>query len=162
MLKASTRGHGCGQRKSTRLCSGVRYEPPRVAVLALVLLSDDAELRQRPCPVRVEGARLHRRPEAVLRPGPLGLVSEIGGTRMNEAVATVALGEFAEGMPWEIVRDYQIYAEKHSCPHCVWSVGQIVCPLVVRALNEAGHNETGVCLACILDAAKELEKSHAL
>ncbi len=33
-----------------------------------------------------------------------------------------------------------------------------ICPRVVIASNEGGHNTTGVCLDCILEAAKTLPK----
>jgi len=55
------------------------------------------------------------------------------------------------------------------CKHCGppyqrmatdWSRGRtetvVVCPRMVIAVNEGGHNSTGVCLDCILEAAAGL------
>jgi len=56
------------------------------------------------------------------------------------------------------------------CPHCygermvthtrfdnsTYDTREWTCPRVVVALNEAGCNSTGVCLDCILDAAKKI------
>jgi hypothetical protein len=43
------------------------------------------------------------------------------------------------------------------CQHCVKvTLRSYVCPKVVVAVNEGGYNSTGVCLNCIIDAAKEL------
>jgi hypothetical protein len=40
----------------------------------------------------------------------------------------------------------------HECyTETVWT-----CPRVVVATNEAGHNSTGVCLDCILEAARSV------
>lgn len=75
-----------------------------------------------------------------------------------------------EGGPWTIELDHECSGSGGGapCKHChtiktetrtnayggkylklVW-----VCPRVVIARNEGGYNSTGVCLDCILEAAK--------
>jgi hypothetical protein len=80
-----------------------------------------------------------------------------------------AVGELNEGMPWSLETDFIIPVGPgelaEPCRHCVplepgdprvsgEPAGRYVaCPAVVRARNEAGHNVTDVCLACILEGA---------
>lgn len=77
-------------------------------------------------------------------------------------------GSMWEGGPWEIEYDHECSkngggrpckhchgeriviherSDKSTYPETLWT-----CPRVVVAYNEAGHNSTGVCLDCILEA----------
>jgi ribosomal protein L37AE/L43A len=78
--------------------------------------------------------------------------------------------KFDEGVMWDDIPfilsiDEEIEREDDEpapCRHCrdsgatkldrkIW-----ICPTVVIAKNEGGHNSTGVCLNCILDGAKSV------
>lgn len=74
---------------------------------------------------------------------------------------------------WEMRFDSWAAEDYHGrkvCSHCVPigedhaefkdyydDVPQFVCRAVVTAFNEGGHCSAGVCLDCILEAAKNLE-----
>jgi len=79
-------------------------------------------------------------------------------------------GEYAEGMPWQIVtgevtvqldgtanrckhikRTYRKKYERYDGGSFEYEYG--VLDAVVQAINEAGHNCTHVCLLCILEGA---------
>ena len=75
---------------------------------------------------------------------------------------------------FKILKDCEVQLEEpiRMCPHChskhqvirqrsdgsPYYVTVFICPRVVVATNEGGCNTTGVCLDCILDAAKELKE----
>jgi len=77
-----------------------------------------------------------------------------------------------EGGGFEIQRDVLIDegCGDDACQHCHsikdvehkrWDGSsyfkkQWICPAVVVAYNEGGHNSTGVCLHCIIEAAKSV------
>jgi hypothetical protein len=44
-----------------------------------------------------------------------------------------------------------------TCPHAIREGDRVQIHRVLVAWNEAGHNSTGVCVNCILDAIKEME-----
>ncbi len=76
----------------------------------------------------------------------------------------IPIGGMWEDASWEIHFDDLVTAEYTiPCPHCHspqkneygWDV--VVCPRVIVASNEGGYNSTGVCLDCVLDAAKKLD-----
>lgn len=68
----------------------------------------------------------------------------------------------SEGILWENGWwvDYDVvvnlFGESERCRHCYEDHGSVVCPRVVVAENEGGHNSTGVCLDCILEASRQL------
>ncbi len=68
-----------------------------------------------------------------------------------------------EDNPWEILINHHVEYPAEMCPHCraaddLDDQGRpmVFCPRVVKATNEGGFNSTGICLDCILDAAKTL------
>lgn len=83
-----------------------------------------------------------------------------------------------EEYPWQIIEKVTArYCESTVCDHCRritpddpewehWNATvlsskaaegpQWICPFVVVAENEGSHNSTGVCLMCILEAARGL------
>lgn len=91
----------------------------------------------------------------------------------NETTKSVRKFEFDngcmwEGDPWKILIDFECSGYSgRPCKHCHSIHDKIhtrrdesqyvektwICPRVVFALNEGGHNSTGVCLDCILEAA---------
>jgi hypothetical protein len=83
----------------------------------------------------------------------------------------VAEGVMWEDNPWRIEFDSVCSSNGGKpCRHChgehevtherrdksTYTTREWICPRVVVAQNEAGNNSTGVCLDCILDAAKTL------
>ena len=83
------------------------------------------------------------------------------------------VGAMWEGSDWEIRTAEEVSVSTYSCgkpcPHCspVRVIERrtphfelrepvVTCPAVVVAKNEDGHNSTGVCLLCILEAAAKL------
>ena len=97
-------------------------------------------------------------------------------------VATVVAGEYAEGDPWEIVRDHVVTVGYESadgksssrvlplCPHAISveperfdrSTRELRAriPVAVRAHNEGGCNSTLVCLDCILQEAAKVRAAE--
>jgi len=95
-------------------------------------------------------------------------------TKISDSEYRFDVGCMWEGGPWTIELNCECseYGGE-PCEHCqdvhvkthvrhhdkseyiekVWT-----CPRVVVATNEGGHDSTGVCLDCILEAAEELEK----
>jgi hypothetical protein len=82
------------------------------------------------------------------------------------------IGGMWECPDWHVEIDYRKSGEESDmCPHCrgfhyedvAWSGGAakargvFTCPRVVVAFNEGGYCTTGVCLDCILEAAKGLK-----
>ncbi len=84
--------------------------------------------------------------------------------------------KFTEGCMWEdgweVWFDQEIrYTE--PCKHChsdhiktstrhdgsTYETRVFICPRVIIAFNEGGHDSTGICLDCILEAVKTLESS---
>ena len=73
--------------------------------------------------------------------------------------------EFSAGGIWE-EKSWYIYCNyvmdnrearifNKPCRHCYENERHHwVCPFVVVAINEGGHNSTGVCLECIMEAGK--------
>ncbi len=78
---------------------------------------------------------------------------------LNRAVLEFPEGGIWDNGVWSIQFDRNAgppYLE--LCRHCRPVDGRKqshVCPKVVVAQNEGGHNSTGVCLDCILEAARE-------
>ena len=86
------------------------------------------------------------------------------------------IGGMWEEKEWEIHFNVKcpVYTDNdllNGCPHCSEVFSEtlpanqyhneridryFICPRVVIAVNEGGHNSTGVCLDCILEAAKEI------
>lgn len=99
---------------------------------------------------------------------------------MKENKITFDVGGIFQQKQWSIVYDEEIEIEEAEgeeryifnshqiCPHCKethrssFDVGHsyivYVCPRCVKAINEGGHAATLVCLDCILDAVKELDR----
>ena len=75
---------------------------------------------------------------------------------MSEVFRFETGGLWAE-LWWRIEKDYEVKLEI-PCPHCELSSQQdvFICPWVVISVNEGGYNSTGICLLCILEAAKGL------
>lgn len=83
------------------------------------------------------------------------------------------IGGMWEDSDWTVETDHvcSSYGGK-TCKHChsehgvvnkrhdgsTWNTREWTCPRVVVAVNEAGHNSTGVCLDCILEAAATLPR----
>ncbi len=79
-------------------------------------------------------------------------------------------GSLWEPYPWQIYQDLPVtYCDQTVCKHCVQIFegdprfdktntysNQYLAPWVVSAQNQAKHDSTGICLLCILEAAKEL------
>lgn len=78
-----------------------------------------------------------------------------------------------EESEWEIQTNVEVDSRGiPQCDHChsgrskreVTAMGTEyfvpvhICPRVVVGINEGGHNSTGICLDCILEAAKTLEE----
>ncbi len=84
--------------------------------------------------------------------------------------------EFPEGClwedigPWTLITNCEVQGGEQPCRHChsprskefkrpydgsTYSRKFWTCPYVVMAENEGGHNSTGVCLNCIIEAVKE-------
>jgi hypothetical protein len=77
-----------------------------------------------------------------------------------------------EAGPWLVEEDYECSSQGGGAPcrHChserdvinkrhdksTYTTREWICPRVVIAYNEAGHNSTGVCLDCIAEAANIL------
>lgn len=69
------------------------------------------------------------------------------------------VGGVWEEAAWRIVYGYEVdrpWSDQVRCPHCADTPSGWMVPRVVVATNESGFNSTGVCLDCILDAAKTL------
>lgn len=66
------------------------------------------------------------------------------------------IGGIWELPQFDIEFDYVSGKWQHKCKHARTGAkeGEHVIPRVVIAWNEGGHCSTGVCLDCILDAAK--------
>jgi hypothetical protein len=87
---------------------------------------------------------------------------------------TFAEGCMWEGGEWEIRLNEQCsgFGGGVPCKHCVddrtvdkpnayggtYKERLWTCPAVVVAMNEGGHNSTGVCLDCLLEAACEVKR----
>lgn len=78
------------------------------------------------------------------------------------------VGGMWEEAEWKILFDYEVdlgFTGSTPCPHChtprrnKWGRPVVTCPRVVVATNEGGHNDTGVCLDCILEAVAGLPPS---
>lgn len=80
---------------------------------------------------------------------------------MTESILKFERGSFGEG-PWQLVSDCEVVgysAGVAPCPHChserpnpsfkQWR--QWTCPAVIRSYNQGGHDNTMVCLACVLE-----------
>lgn len=71
------------------------------------------------------------------------------------------VGGIWEESEWYIYRSYIIdeylnFSSKKYCKHCYKNEqNHWVCPFVVVSINEGGHNSTGICLDCIIDAGKD-------
>lgn len=102
----------------------------------------------------------------------------------NDGIVQFEVGEFAENMPWRIIKDAYFHSEyrKEMCKHCVelqpgdpridmWSPykdgppayqdhSHWIIPRAVYALNEGGFNCTIVCLDCILEAVGRLDRGE--
>ena len=79
-----------------------------------------------------------------------------------------------EGGEWIIDIDHECssFGGGMPCKHChskqtkhkpnayggTYSQEVWICPTVIIAANEGGYNTTGVCLQCVLDAAKLVER----
>ncbi len=73
----------------------------------------------------------------------------------------IAVGGLWERSEWEIQEHVKFATYAITlCSHCkpidrdVNDDLQAICPAVVVAINEGGYNSTGICLDCILDAAR--------
>ena len=83
------------------------------------------------------------------------------------------LEKFSEGClwedvgPWTLIANCEVQRSKQPCRHChsprskerkrpydgsTYLEKFWICPYVVVAENEGGHNSTGVCLSCIIEA----------
>lgn len=78
-------------------------------------------------------------------------------------------GSMWEGGGFSIHTDYECseLGGGEMCPHChskttktnvrydktTWNEITWICPQVVVAFNEGGHNSTGICLDCIIEAS---------
>ena len=80
----------------------------------------------------------------------------------------VKIHNFGTGGLWEdsafiIATDYLFEVmDKKPCKHChskkkIDNDLYMTCPRVVIATNEGGYKTTGVCLDCIIEAAKTIE-----
>lgn len=74
---------------------------------------------------------------------------------------TVEVGEYNEGMSWEILVNEEV-TPSSPCPHAISAVqpNQIsyrpvfLLPRGIKAYNEGGHNSTLLCLDCLLETIK--------
>ena len=71
--------------------------------------------------------------------------------------------EFKEGCLWDenpwYIQERRLDSHYHqACKHCTWEDERYFTCIAVIADNEGGHNSTGVCLQCILEAAKSIEQ----
>ena len=82
-----------------------------------------------------------------------------------------------EGYDWKISTAYECseYGGGVPCKHCfgeyvkkhisVYGSSYIermwICPSVVIAVNEGGHNSTGMCLQCIIEVAASLSNNSS-
>ena len=93
-----------------------------------------------------------------------------------------AFKEFPEGCLWEdagswtLITNCEFQGDEQPCKHChspetkefkrydgtTWSEKFWHCPFVVMAKNEGGHNSTGICLDCIIEATKGNEEIWTL
>lgn len=71
-------------------------------------------------------------------------------------IRTFTVGEYAEEMPWEIIEDFVVdRVESVVCSHAHRRTdGTYLIPRIIRAYNEAGFNQTQVCVDCILEGLK--------
>lgn len=90
---------------------------------------------------------------------------------MKEATHKFDIGVMWEDGPWFIDENHECssYGGK-PCLHChsqrvvthkrhdgsEYKETKWICPTVIIVENEAGHNSTGLCLDCLLDAAKKV------
>jgi len=78
---------------------------------------------------------------------------------MNMKEIKFNVGGIWERSEWYIYCNYVINefpASEEYCKHCYQNEQhQWVCPFVVVAINEGGHNSTGVCLECIMEAGED-------
>lgn len=70
----------------------------------------------------------------------------------------VPVGGIWEEESWRIEVDMELDVTHLKCPHVIPGGKHGICPRIVIATNEGGSNCTGVCLDCILEAAKTLPK----
>ena len=78
-------------------------------------------------------------------------------------------GGLWENTEWDVQFDVECAATRR-CTHCRPTTPAISpirgervrCPRVVVAINEGGHNSTGVCLDCIIEATATLRESAPL
>lgn len=82
----------------------------------------------------------------------------------------VTCGGLWEESEFEISENVEVRGIEQPCPHAhsrkvnqhqsydgtFWETIDWTCPFVVVAKNEGGYNSTGVCLDCILEAAKKI------
>lgn len=80
-----------------------------------------------------------------------------GWTGLSRLVPVGGLWEFAD---WEVVENFVTEPEFveyiERCPHTEERDGVPVWPLVAVVKNEAGHNNTGLCLLCAADQVDAL------
>jgi hypothetical protein len=90
----------------------------------------------------------------------------------NMKISKIELGGVWEYNWWEIYHNYRVTDTYHMkpCKHCFdfatikcqsfdgtkYEEESWVCPRVVVAYNEGGHNTTGVCMDCIAEEFKNL------
>jgi hypothetical protein len=90
---------------------------------------------------------------------------------MTEITHEFKVGSLWEEGPWELIENYD--ASEYGgppCPHCfnirkvthkrhdgsTYEEGRYTCPAVIVLSNECGHNSTGLCLDCLLDAVRSI------
>ncbi len=86
---------------------------------------------------------------------------------MAEAIRpplVISIGGLWEDADWEIRFDEHVEVKyNHTCPHCHSPQKNergdpvVISPRVIVARNECGYNSVGLCLDCVLDAAKKLD-----
>lgn len=84
----------------------------------------------------------------------------------TSSVKKFEIGGMWEFSEWKIVinKECSSFMGIYPCKHC-HSLNDVedskrkewICPRVVVAENECGYNSTGICLDCILEAAKKLK-----
>lgn len=90
---------------------------------------------------------------------------------MKNQVIKIPIGEYQEGMSWEIHTNYTTGASYIKvCKHAislpaetitnihtgqVFNHPSVMIPVVIMGINEGGYNCTTICWDCIKDAMKE-------
>lgn len=89
------------------------------------------------------------------------------GNRNKDGTFFVSCGGLWEEPQWIIEKDCEFSLwpneQKLACPHAkdcesttAWGAPLFSVPYAIIAINEGGHGSTGVCLLCVLEAAKQL------